>query len=94
MNFMIFLNTTFDDEENAILSGYINKYNQETQIFYSIKIESLSGVSNPNRMISVGGLYLLEEKDEPREWYMGDLNNGKYDFGGKHISLEDALYGL
>lgn len=91
---MTFLNTMFDDEEVAILKEFIEKNNLAISIFYSIDTNALAGVENPNRMIFVGGLYLLEEKDEPKEWYIGQLSNGVYDFWANYGSLKDALYGL
>ncbi len=88
------LDTGFDMDENKTLSEFVNRFNMEIAVFYSVRTESLSGVNNPNRMISVGGLYLLEEKDEPKSWYMGQLINGVIDFWGNYGSLHDALNGL
>ena len=88
------LNLNFNDEERAILDKYIEKYNQEISVFYSIDTEKITGAETPNRMIFVGGLYLLEEKGSPNEWHMGHLLNGVYDFWGNYRDLENALYGL
>jgi len=90
-----FLDLKFDDEEKAILNEFINKYNQEISIFYSIDVDKLSGgVKNPNRIIYINGQYLLEEKDDLKNWYMGmDYNNGYY-FHGYYGNLTKTLYSL
>jgi len=36
---------------------------------------------------------LCEEKDEPNVWYMGDMQNGKYDFWGGCGNFQEALNG-
>ena len=89
-----YLDLNFDDEERAILNEYIEKYNQEISVLYSVDTEKISGTETPSRMIFVGGLYLLEEKDSLKEWHMGQLLDGVYDFFGNHGDLKSALYGL
>lgn len=91
---MIFLNTTFNQNENEILCNYINKFKIEVGVLLSIDDDKLSGIDNPNRIISVGGLYLAEEKDELQSWYMGQEIKGNYDFWGNYGSLKDALDSL
>ena len=52
-------------------------------------------IDNPNRMISVGGLYLLEVADELDTWYMGDKGkDGNYYFWGNYGDLQTALESL
>jgi len=50
-------------------------------------------IENPHRMINVvGGYYFLETKDEPNNWYMGQLEeNDEYVFWGLYGELEEAL---
>ena len=91
---MIFLDTKFNEEENDMLNEYIREFHQDVSVFYSVEADNLLGVDCPTRMISVGGLFLLEEKDEPRQWYMGQKNGDSYSFWGKYGNLKDALYGL
>ena len=89
-----FLNTIFDDEEKTILEEYTNRYKQEISVFYSVDTAKINGTDRPSRMIFVGGLYLLEEENVPKEWHMGQLHSGVYDFWGNYGNLKDALYGL
>ena len=91
---MVFLNTQFNEDEAFILMEFINHFNMEVSIVYSVDTDKLTGVNCPNRMISVGGLFLVEEKDETQEWYMGDKNGDTYDFWGNYGNLKDALNGL
>jgi hypothetical protein len=52
-------------------------------------------IENPNRMIGIGGLYLLEVKDELGEWYMGDKQkDNSYHFWGNYDDLKTAIEGL
>ena len=89
-----FLNTTFDDDEKEILEEYASKHKQEISVFYSVDTAKINGVDKPSRIIFVGGLYLLEEINVPKEWHMGQLHNGVYDFWGNYGNLKAALYGL
>jgi hypothetical protein len=88
------LRTEFSDAEKEILYSHIDKFNYTVSFFISVNSEHLSGVDEPNRMIGVGGLYLLEEKGCPNEWYMGELKNSTYGFWGNYGDLKSAIEGL
>ena len=90
---IIELNTNFTQEEKDILSEYREvdiKLFIDTNLFNNDK----NMPKNPNRMIGVGGLYLLEGKDTLGSWYMGDWNKGSYSFWGNYGNLEIALKSL
>jgi len=91
---ILYLNTQFDEEETRILHSYIGQVRGDISVVYAMNAANVSGVTNPNRMIRAGGLYLCEEKDEPGEWHMGQLCDGTYDFWGRYGNLHDALEGL
>ena len=91
---MLLLNTDFSADEKDTLNIFVQRYNMEIQIIYSIVPEKLNGIEKPNRMILAGGLYLCEEKDELQTWNMGQFFNGRYDFWGNYGDLNSALAGL
>ena len=95
---MIELNTTFTQEEKDALQGYgdvdIKRFIDSKKLFHS-SIQGTVAMENPNRLIGVGGLYLVELKDEPGEWYMGQRHKGDtYHFWGCYGDLKNALEGL
>jgi len=89
-----YLNTQFSDEEKNIIDLVTQRDNMELSIVYAVDINNIKGITNPNRMIAAGGLYLCEEKDEPSSWHMGEKINEQYDFWGNYGNLLDALEGL
>ena len=91
----VYLDTKFNTEETQTLNTFIDGgLSCDVSIVYAIDTDLLRGLTMPNRMIHVGGLYLCEEKDEPGQWYMGQLTNGTYDFWGCYGNLQDAIAGL
>ena len=95
----LYLNTQFTEEETKTLRDYIDACNTDVSnidlaIVYAVDTNRISGVTDPRRMIAVGGLYLCEEKDDRGVWYMGDQNNGNYSFWGSYGNLQEALNGL
>ena len=91
---IVYLNLDFDDEEKAVLNEFIGRYKQEISILYSVNAEKIVDAYNPNRMIFIGGYYLLEEKESPKEWHMGMIVNDKYVFFGNYGDLRSAINGL
>lgn len=88
------LETCFSEEENHIINSFTQHNGIELFVARSIDTGKLKGVSNPNRIIAVGGLYLCEEKDELSSWYMGQKHNDQYSFWGNYGGLQEALEGL
>ena len=97
------LNTAFTQAEKDILMEYsdvdIKLIVDTDNLFYSgvgggeAKNELFT--ETPNRMVGVGGLYLLEVNDELGEWYMGEKGkDNKYYFWGNYGDLKTALEGL
>ena len=89
-----YLSTQFSDEEKKIIELFTQRHNTELSIVYAVDTDKIKGVDDPYRMLFVGGLYLCEDKDEEFSWYMGQKNNGHYDFWGNYGNLLDALEGL
>ena len=90
-----YLSTEFSDEEVATIREYCYKYEVELSLLFGISKELFSeeGV-NPNRIILVGGYYLMEEKGEEGMWYMGQYCDNKYVFWSRCRSLKDAINSL
>jgi len=91
---ILHLNTQFNEEETRILHGFMRQVRGDISVVLAMNADQVNGVTNPNRMIRVGGLCLCEEKNEPGKWYMGQMSNGTYDFWGRYGNLHDALEGL
>jgi hypothetical protein len=104
---MIILETAFTDLEKQILCEYAVKIGGEIKIFYSITEKSifyestiegnrqLCKFESPNRMIEIGGLYLLEDKGSIGVWNMGDFNRERgYVFWGEYGALDAAIRAL
>ena len=91
---IINLETRFTEDEKIILNTFVQENQIEIHILYNIDDKKLNGISNPNRIIFVGGLYLCEEKDELSSWYMGQKIKEIYDFWGNYGILQEALNGL
>lgn len=91
---MIFLETTLTEYEKSLLNRYLEKNSGSISLVYAIEKRKLRGVTNPNKILFVGGLYLCEEKQDQNNWYMGQENDGLYEFWGSYGSLEEALEGL
>jgi len=101
---IIELNANFAQTEKNIFIelGYgdvdINLFVDSKKLFYSnVRNGAVHNelIKNPNRMIKIGGLYLLELKDELGEWYMGDKNKDDcYYFWANYGDLKTAIEGL
>ena len=99
---IIELSVNFSDKEKNQLSAHndidIKLYIQSEKLLF---IGTTDGkeiteiITNPNRLVGVGGLYLLELRDEPNEWYMGEKSNDNaYRFWANYGDLENALTSL
>lgn len=92
---ILFLCTAFSRQEQDIVQAYALKCGTEISILCAVDSTRIEGDIVPRRMLYVGVLYLLENKEEPGEWYMGDkAKDGVYAFWGNYGSLQDALDGL
>ena len=100
---IIELNTTFTQDEKDILMEYkdvdIKLFVDTGSLFYSSvrngKAHNELFTETPNRMIGVGGLYLLDVNDELRTLYMGEKGkDSNYYFWGNYGNLKTALEGL
>ena len=91
----LYLNTQFNDEETMVIHRYCDEYKIELSILYSVDTALFEESSlMPNRIIYVGGYYLLEEKNDDGKWNMGQRHNNNLSFWGKYGSLEKALHNL
>ena len=99
---IIELSVNFSEEEKIQLSAYndidIKLYIQSEKLLFTGTIdgkEIAEIITNPHRLIGVGGLYLLELRDELNEWYMGEKSNDNaYRFWANYGDLENALASL
>jgi hypothetical protein len=104
---MVMLDTTFSEEERRILLEFVVKFGKEVKVLYAVDennvfYEGLVGEERQNfhfdainRMIEVGGLYLLEEKNCLGVWNMGDWSLKKgYVFWGEYGTLDVAIKDL
>ena len=96
------LNTHLTQEEKDILkcSDVSVKLIVDTDmLFYECRKDGklyTETIENPNRMIGIGGYYLLELKDEIGEWNMGvqKQDDLSYLFWGNYGNLKDAYEAL
>ena len=93
---IISLSTYFSETESKLLEEYRGKVLpviDKDKLFHASIGKKLK-VDEPNRMVAVGGLFLLEVKAELDTWYMGQYHKGIYSFWGNYGALQDALEGL
>ena len=91
----IYLNTQFSDNETIIIKSYCDKYKTELSIMYTVNTNLFNeSYIVPTRIISTGGYYLLEEKDDDGKWSICQRYNKKLLLLGKYGSLEKALNSL
>jgi len=101
---MVLLNTALTDDEKHIIEKYVSEWGgeiklfctvDETRLFHAAANKTLMPILDANRIISVGGLLLLEEKSDIGMWNMGDFSEKHgYVFWGEYGDLASALKGL
>lgn len=87
------LNTDFPTTEKKILYHYSCNGQVEIQICNEVDTKSLQEAINIERMVCVGGTYLILDADT-HYWLAANFYKGKYHIYNEYDDLEQILAGL
>ncbi len=67
----------------------------KTDVFYITNTKTYYKIEDVKSILSIGGLYLVEEFDSEDDWMMGQKHkDGKIYCWGNYGQLKDAIDGL